>query len=176
MTPDPDGESRIDAKSAELASLERASEIAAKPELERLTLAVLPADLEDLRRPEFEHIAVGNVRTAPLGRYTREALRALDLWDHLRGRLVPAENSRQVVEYVARGEVDAGIVYRTDARRLEDRVVPGPEIPSRLHAPIIYEGIVLSAPEKQSASLSFLDWLASEPARAVLARHGFRSP
>ncbi len=135
-----------------------------------------PAGLEDLLRPEFERIAVGNVRTAPLGRYTREALQALGLWDRLRGRLVPAENARQVVEYVARGEVDAGIVYRTDARLLEHRVVMGPEIASRLHAPITYEGIVLAAPDKQSAALSFLDWLASEAGRAVLARYGFRSP
>ena len=38
------------------------------------------------------------------------------------------------------------------------------------------EGIVLAAPGKQSAALSFLDWLASEAGRAVLARYGFRSP
>ncbi len=136
----------------------------------------VPARLEDLLRPEFDHVAVGNARTAPLGRYTREALRALGLWERIEGRLVPAENARQVVEYVARGEVAAGIVYRTDARLLEDRVVTGPEVPSHLHAPITYEGIVLAAPGKQSASLSFLDWLASEPGRAALVRHGFRSP
>ena len=136
----------------------------------------VPASLEDLLRPEFDRIAVGNARTAPLGRYTREALRALGVWEQIQGRLVPAENARQVVEYVARGEVAAGIVYRTDARLLEDRVVTGPEVPSQLHAPIIYEGVVLAAPGKQAASVSFLDWLASEPGRAVLARHGFRSP
>ena len=136
----------------------------------------VPARLEDLLRPEFDRIAVGNVRTAPLGRYTGEALRAMGLWERIRGRLVPAENARQVVEYVARGEVAAGIVYRTDARLLEGRVVTGPEIPSQLHAPITYEGIVLAAPGKQSAALSFLDWLASEPGRDALARHGFRSP
>jgi len=136
----------------------------------------VPARLEDLVRPEFDRIAVGNVRTAPLGRYTREALRALGLWERIRGRLVPAENARQVVEYAARGEVAAGIVYRTDARLLGDRVVTGPEVPSHLHAPIIYEGVVLAAPERQRTSVSFLNWLASEPGQATLARHGFRSP
>jgi molybdate transport system substrate-binding protein len=136
----------------------------------------VPARLEDLLRPEFDRVAVGNARTAPLGRYTREALRALELWERILGRLVPAENARQVIEYVARGEVAAGIVYRTDARLLQDRVVTGPEVPSHLHAPITYEGVVLATPGKQAASVSFLDWLASEPGRAVLARHGFRSP
>jgi len=136
----------------------------------------VPARVEDLLLPEFDRVAVGNVRTSPLGRYTREALQALGLFERIRGRLVPAENARQVVEYVARGEVAAGIVYRTDARLLEDRVVTGPEIPSDLHAPITYEGVVLAAPGKQRTSVSFLNWLASEPGQAALARHGFRSP
>ncbi len=136
----------------------------------------VPDRFEDLVRPEFDRVAVGNVRTAPLGRYTREALRALGLWERVRGRLVPAENARQVVEYVARGEVAAGIVYRTDARLLADRVVTGPEVPTHLHAPITYEGIVLASTGKRPASVSFLDWLASEPGQAILSRHGFRSP
>ena len=89
---------------------------------------------------------------------------------------MPAENARQVIEYVARGEVAAGIVYRTDARLLGQSVVTGPEVPSHLHAPIIYEGIVLVSTRKQLASASFLDWLASESGQAALARHGFRAP
>ena len=133
-----------------------------------------PARLEDLLQPEFERIAVGNARTAPLGRYTREALEQSGLWQGVRERLVPAENARQAIEYVARGEVAAGIVYRTDARLLGARVVTGPEIPSRLHSPIVYEGVVLASAGKQAAA--FLNWLASEPGRVVLARHGFSSP
>lgn len=136
----------------------------------------VPAGLDDLLRPEFDRIAVGNARTTPLGRYTREALLSLDLWERLQSRLVPAEHARQVLEYVARADVAAGIVYETDARLLAGRVVSGPEVPARLHTPIAYEGVVLTESDHPAAAEAFLDWLTSEAGRAGLDGRGFRSP
>ncbi|MGH7401169.1 MAG: molybdate ABC transporter substrate-binding protein, partial [Candidatus Rokuibacteriota bacterium] len=64
-----------------------------------------PADLLETR---VGRIAIGDPRTVPAGQYAQECLRALGLWDRLQPKLVLAENVRQALEYVTRGEVDAG--------------------------------------------------------------------
>jgi molybdate transport system substrate-binding protein len=71
--------------------------------------------LTDLQKKEIRKIAIGNPKTVPAGRYAEEALRHHNLWDALKDKLIFAENVRQVLDYVARNEVDAGLVYSTDA-------------------------------------------------------------
>src|SRR6266850_5327166 len=71
-----------------------------------------PADLLAAR---VTRIVVGNPKTVPVGQYSEECLRALGLWDKVQPKLVFSENVRQALDYVARGEVDAGFVYATDA-------------------------------------------------------------
>ena len=82
-----------------------------KPADSRLDLAK-PADLLDAAGGP---IVIGNPKTVPVGQYAEESLRALGLWDRLQPKLVFSENVRQALDYVARGEVDAGFVYTTDA-------------------------------------------------------------
>jgi molybdate transport system substrate-binding protein len=135
-----------------------------------------PSSVEDLLQPAFALIAVGNPRTAPLGRYTRQALMQLDLWNRLEPRLIPGENARATLEYVARGEVDAGIVYRTDAALLKERVRLGPSFPATLDATVLYEGIVLADSDRPDDAVAFLEWLATGPGQDVLTAHGFARP
>jgi molybdate transport system substrate-binding protein len=132
--------------------------------------------LEDLSAGEFDRIAVANVRTAPLGRYTRQALEAAGVWSGLEARLIFAENARQALDYVARGEAPVGIVYRTDAKLLADKLCVAFEIAAGLHDPIAYEGVVLKAAVRPAEARAFLDWLVADGGRAVLARHGFFPP
>ena len=67
--------------------------------------------LDDLTRLEVKRVAVGNPATVPAGRYAKEALVHGGLWDKLSPRFILAESVRQVLDYVGRGEVDAGLVY-----------------------------------------------------------------
>src|SRR5262245_37515788 len=83
---------------------------------------VKPADsrvditkVADLLESSVGKIAIGSPKSVPAGQYAEESLRALGVWDRLQPKLVFAENVRQVLDYVARGEVDAGFVYATDA-------------------------------------------------------------
>src|SRR5436190_808115 len=92
--------------------------VAVKPADSRLDLA-RPSDLLD---PRVKRIVIGNPKTVPVGQYTEESLRALGLWDRVQGKLVFAENVRQALDYVARGEVDAAFVYATDAAVRPGRV------------------------------------------------------
>ncbi|HEY2848075.1 MAG TPA: molybdate ABC transporter substrate-binding protein, partial [Pyrinomonadaceae bacterium] len=73
------------------------------------------ATLDDLRGADVKRIAVGNPKTVPAGQYAKEVFGSMKVDDAFRQKLVLAEDVRQVLDYVIRGEVDAGLVYRTDA-------------------------------------------------------------
>ncbi len=135
-----------------------------------------PRSLAGLADPRFARIAVGNPATVPAGRYAEESLRAAGILDAVRPRLIFGEHARQVLDYVVRAEVDAGVVYRTDARDAGSRVVAGPEIDDRLHTPIVYEAVVLGGAPHVEAARAFVAFLRSPAGREAFGRHGFGPP
>jgi len=138
--------------------------------------AVVPATVAELIEPRFGRIAVGNPRTAPVGRYTEQALAALGLARPLAERLVPGESARQLIDYVARDEVDAAITYRTDAELHRDRVGLGPALPAETHEPIRYVAALVGAAPASAAARDFLDALTSAGSREILRQRGFLPP
>ena len=64
---------------------------------------------QDLARPEVKHIAIGEPQTVPAGMYAQQILAHLGLYDRLKPKLVLGKDVRQVLTYVATGNVDAGI-------------------------------------------------------------------
>jgi molybdate transport system substrate-binding protein len=128
--------------------------------------------VEQLGEARIARVAVGNPRTVPAGAYAEQWLRGLGLWDRLAPRLVYTENVRPALEYVARGEADAAIVYTTDARRrpVREAVRAGPGA----HDPIRYPAAVLRGAARPAAARAFLDFVAGPDGQAVLARHGFQ--
>src|SRR5688572_4056612 len=96
------------------------------------------AGAADLVQPRVRRIVIGNPRTVPAGQYAEESLRALGLWERLRPKLVLAENARQALEYVARGEVDAGFVYATDAALRPGRVTEAFRPADDAYGPVSY--------------------------------------
>jgi len=135
-----------------------------------------PDQFRDLTGPEIARVAIGNPRTVPAGRYAREALLSAGLWEPLQDRLVYAENVRQVVEYVARGDADAGLVYRTDAELFRGRVVIGPGPPERSYTPILYQAAILKEATAQKAAVELLELLLAEQGRQTLMEYGFTIP
>jgi molybdate transport system substrate-binding protein len=132
-----------------------------------------PADLLEAR---VGRIALGDPRSVPAGEYARECLRALGLWDRLQPKLVLAENVRQALDYVARGEVDAGFVYTTDAATRARGVKEAFRPPDDTYRPIVYPGAVVAASRQPALAQAFLDLLAGPRGRAMLGRLGFRPP
>lgn len=130
--------------------------------------------VNDLRRPDVRRIAMGRPATVPAGRYAKGALEGVGLWPSVEARIVTAQNVRQALDYVARGEVDAGFVYATDAALMKDRVrvVATLATPTRITYPI---AAVAGGPNP-AAARRFVDFVADPAARAVLARHGFGAP
>jgi len=146
--------------------------VAIKPADSALDLAK-PADLLDAR---VRRIVIGNPRTVPVGQYTEESLRALGLWDRVHPKLVFAENVRQALDYVARGEVDAGFVYTTDATLRRERVKEAFRPPEDTYRPVTYPAAVVKDSKHPALAQAFVELLVGPDGRAVLGRLGFLPP
>ncbi|HEV8262070.1 MAG TPA: molybdate ABC transporter substrate-binding protein [Burkholderiales bacterium] len=144
-------------------------------------VVVVPSDsvlrfdsLRQLTGRDVRHIAVGNPDSVPVGRYSKAALLAAGVWDALRGRIVNTQNVRQSLDYVARGEVDAAFVYRTDAAILPDKVRIMMDVPT--NEPILYPIAVVKSSNNKSAAREFVVYLRSGAARKILVKYGFGGP
>jgi molybdate transport system substrate-binding protein len=134
------------------------------------------AKASDLAEARIARIVVGNPRTVPAGQYAEESLRALGLWDRVRSKLIFAENVRQGLDYVARGEVDAGFVYATDAA-LRARAVKEAFRPAEdTYRPIVYPAAVVATTRQPALARAFVELLVSPEGQAGLARFGFQPP
>jgi molybdate transport system substrate-binding protein len=134
---------------------------------------VKPVDLLDAR---VTKIVVGNPRTVPAGQYAEESLKALGLWDKVRTKLVFSENVRQALDYVARGEVDAGFVYTTDAATRGQQVKEAFRAAEDTYQPVLYPVAVVAASKQSALARAFLDLLLSREGQRVLGRFGFLPP
>ncbi|OZI71130.1 molybdate ABC transporter substrate-binding protein [Bordetella genomosp. 12] len=128
----------------------------------------------DLKTDKVKRVAYGNPASVPVGRYTQAALEKQGLWDAVSAKGVPAQNVRQSLDYVARGEVDAGFVFATDAAVMPDKVkvveiVPTPQS-------ITYPIAITTRDANQEAAKSFIDYARSPEGQAILARYGFKKP
>src|SRR2546422_4062810 len=143
--------------------------VAVKPADSRVDLA-RPSDLLD---PRVKRIVIGNPKTVPVGQYTEESLRALGLWDRVQGKLVFAENVRQALDYVARGEVDAGFVYATDAAVRPGRVKEALRPAEGTDRPRSYPAALVRGGRHKALAPAVIRSLLSASGRAVLRRFGF---
>ena len=130
--------------------------------------------LADLSRPEVKRIAIGKTETVPVGRYTKQSLEAANLWAPLQPKFVQADSVRQVLDYVARGEVEAGFVYRTDAAIMGGKVKVA--LTAGGHTPVTYPVAVVSESRQKALAKEFAEYLQSPAAQDVLARYGFAKP
>ena len=132
-----------------------------------------PADLLESR---VGRIVIGSPKTVPAGQYAEESLRALGLWERLLPKIVFSENVRQALDYVARGEVDAGFVYTTDAASRAQGVKEAFRPPDDSYRPVVYPGAVVTASKQPALARAFLDLLGGPPGRTALSRFGFQPP
>lgn len=133
-----------------------------------------PGTLAELASAGYERIAIGLPASVPVGRYTKRVLEGAGLWRAIEPRMVGAGNVRQVLDYVARAEVDAGFVYATDAAVMPGKVKVTMTVPTP--TPIRYPVAVLAAAPNPADGTRFVDFLFTPPAQAVLARYGFGKP
>lgn len=133
-----------------------------------------PRSLKDLAAPGFARIAAGTPASVPAGRYTADAVAAARLADALQPRWVFGESVRQVLNYVARAEVDAGFVYRTDALVEAGKTRIAFTVPTA--SPVSYPIAQVAASAHAQAAKDFIAFVRGASGQAILQRHGFSPP
>ncbi|EEG09233.1 molybdate ABC transporter substrate-binding protein [Pseudogulbenkiania ferrooxidans] len=130
--------------------------------------------LEDLNQGGVQKVAIGNPASVPVGRYTRHALEAARLWQALETKAVTTQNVRQSLDYVARGEVDAGFVYGTDAAIMKDKVKVAFSVP--LDLAIRYPIAKTASSANGDEARRFVTYVLSPAGQAILGKYGFLKP
>ena len=136
--------------------------------------AKTPQALPDLAGADFKRIATGTPTTVPVGRYTMEAVQKAGLTDALQPRWIFGESVRQVLNYVARGEVDAGFVYRTDALIERDKTRIAFTAPTT--TPVSYPIAAIAASKNAEGAQQFIRFVRSPAGGEILERFGFSKP
>lgn len=117
-----------------------------------------------------EQIAIGEVDTVPAGKYAKEAFTSLKIFDELEDKFIYASDVRAVLTYVAQSEVDAGVVYETDAKTEEDNIDIIDEFGKNTHKPIIYPIGTLSDSREIKALYDFLN---EDGTLEIFEKYGF---
>jgi len=124
----------------------------------------------------IKKFAIGEPRTVPAGHYASQALKSAGIESSLADRIITAANVRQVLNYVERGEVSAGLVYASDAKLSGDKIRRVLMVDARLHDPIVYPGAVVARSKHEVKAKAFLDDLMRESAQKRFVDFGFASP
>ena len=128
-----------------------------------------------LAEPQVKRLSIGDPKTVPAGFYAQQALQNLHLWRKLHSRLIFAEDVRQVLDYVMRGEVDAGIVYSTDVMIAHGKVQQVAEAPAGTYGPIRYPIAVVKGCAHPEAARQFVKLVLSPEGEGILKKCGFRA-
>lgn len=171
-----------DQETMDIAAMQNLLAADTRQDFARNTLVlIVPSDspirlgqLADLQQSSVERVAIGNPASVPAGRYSRQALTAANLWDNVQDKVINTQSVRQSLDYVARGEVAAALVYATDARLMKDKVKIAFTVP--LEADISYPIAQVRDSANSDEAKRFITYLQSPVGQDILARHGFLKP
>ena len=128
-------------------------------------------DVQSLTGDSVKKIAIGNPDSVPAGRYAKDSLNSVKLWEKLQPKYILANSVRQALDYVSRGEVDAGFVYRTDALKAGDKVKIICNVEG--HAPVLYPIAVGNTGKNHADGKKFIDFVVSKEGQDILHKYGF---
>lgn len=120
----------------------------------------------------IEKLALGEKNTVPAGKYGKEALEKLNLWDKIKNKVIYQKDVSSVLNIVELGEVDAGIVYLTDSKKIKNSFIVEHFSPD-LHTPIEYTITVISSTKYKDRSKDFLKYLENEKSKEIFEKNGF---
>ncbi len=131
--------------------------------------------IADLKNPKIKRIALGEPRTVPAGDYAMQTLSSFKLDKDLSHKFVYAKDVRQVLNYVERGEVDAGFVYKSDwISAAGKNVTLVEQAPESSHRPIRYFAAVVATSKNQDKAKKMVTYLAGPKAAVIWRKYGFQ--
>lgn len=131
---------------------------------------------ESLAQNNIKRIALGTPESVPAGMYGKQALLSLRLWGELEHdkKFIFTKDVRQVLSYVETGNVDAGIVYKTDAMISQKvRILRFTE--KDLHDPIVYPAGVIAGTKHPEEAVGFFNFLKGKEAKEIYKKYGFKA-
>jgi molybdate transport system substrate-binding protein len=134
--------------------------------------SIAPKSASDLAKPEYKKLALADPESVPAGIYAREYLQKLGLWETVKDKVVPTENVRGALAAVESGNVDVGIVYKTDAL-ISKKVKVAFEISAAEGPKISYPVAVTKSSKQPERAKKFAEYLAGTAARALFEKFGF---
>ncbi len=144
---------------------------------------VVPADstlgiagFQDLAKPEVQKITTSDPKSSPQGMAAMEVLTFLDLVQAVEPKMIYGKNASQTLTYVVQGEVDAGIMFSTDAVSSGDAVRVVEKADATAHGAISYVMALVDTSQAKDLGRAFLEFTAGPGGRAILAEHGFLLP
>ena len=129
----------------------------------------------DLIRQEVKKIGIGNPSSVPAGMYAEQVLKYYGVWETIKDKLIFGESVRQVLDYVARGEVDVGVVFSTDALVRSKDVVVVMKPPEGSHVEVVYPIAVVKNTKNEKVAKGFVDFVMSDNARKIFEKYGFKA-
>ena len=129
-------------------------------------------DFNSLTTDSLKLLAIGEPESVPAGRYAKEVLSSLGIWKKLEEKCVLGKDVRQVLTYVETGNVDAGIVYMTDALTSE-KVKIAATAPAGSHTPVTYPAAIVRGTSVLQVAEDFMAYLQSNEVAEIFERHGF---
>lgn len=146
---------------------------------------ILPADsklalakVDDLAQEDIKRVSLGNPATTPAGRYAQRVMEKAGVWAKVEPKLILTQNVRQSLDYVARGEVDAGYVFGTDAAIMPDKIKIAFKVPldEKITYPIAMTSNNKADSEKGKEAKRFIEFVMSDEGQAILGKYGFAKP
>lgn len=128
----------------------------------------------DLTKQEVKKIAIGNPPSVPAGMYAEQVLKYFRVWEGIKDKFVFGESVRQVLDYVARGEVDAGIVFSTDAMARSKDVAVVMKAPAGSHVAVVYPIAIVRNTKNEKVAKDFVDFVTSDVGKRILEKYGFK--
>jgi molybdate transport system substrate-binding protein len=126
-----------------------------------------------LTNAEVRRIALADPKAVPAGVYAKQWLERLGLWTAVAAKIVPTENVRAALAAVESGNVDVGVVYKTDAG-ISKQVRVAYEVPAKEAPEISYPMALVKEAKHAESARKFLDFLGSEAAAEGFRKFGFQ--
>ena len=119
------------------------------------------------------NIAIGDPESVPAGQYAQEVLTNLGLWDDVESKLSLGTDVTAVLNQVAQGSAEYGIVYSTDAKSTDDVKVICEAPEGSLNTSVIYPVAMIKNSNNTDAANKFLEFLQTKEAKDVFVEYGF---
>lgn len=133
---------------------------------------ILMSDFKDLMNESVEKIALGEPSSVPAGQYAEEVFSNIGILDGVKAKAVYAKDVKEVLTWVESGNVDAGIVYGSDAKA-SDKVKVIATATEESHSPVEYLAAVIATSKNKEEANKFLEFLCSDKAKEFFEKDGF---